>query len=237
MGFSEDDIASFMSEKSGQIRERLAILKLMEEYLEEYGYNGIYTRLEKTEGPFVDLQRYIDSYDKRGANVSNVNWAYSDSDVSDLKTVCFDYIRARYEDKDFREIAKTGKEGSIFFHQDLWEAFLADHMEKTPKDEESIDDLRQKYPDEDLSQLLKRRDNDWNEQAKGKLSGNLQRFTRKLEDKRAANKPAELVERALNALQLVDYEQNSFYTEPSIREMVNKINTISYEMKKLLKRR
>lgn len=237
LGFLEEDIASFMSEKPNQIRERLAILKLMEEYLEECGYDGIYTRLEKTEGPFVDLQGYIDSYDKRGSNVSNVDWTYSNSDISDLKTVCFDYIRARYEGKEFREIAKTGKDGSIFFHKDLWDAFLADHMEKTPKDEETVDDLRQKYPDEDLSQLLKRRDNDWNEQAKGKLRGNLQRFTRKLEDKRAANKPAELIERALNALQLVDREQNSFYSEPSISEMVNEINTISYEMKKLLKRR
>ena len=237
LGFLEEDIASFMSEKPNQIKERLAVLKLMEDYLEECGYDGIYTRLEKTEGPFVDLQGYIDSYNKRGSNVGNVDWPYSDSDISDLKTICFDYIRARYEGKEFREIAKTGKDGSIFFHKDLWDAFLADHMEKTPKDEESVDDLRQKYPDEDLSQLLKRRDNDWNEQAKGKLRGNLQRFTRKLEEKRAANKPAELIERALNALQLVDYEQNSFYTEPSIRKMVNEINTISYEMKKLLKRR
>jgi hypothetical protein len=235
--FSDDDIASFMGEEISQIREWLAILKLMEEYLESYGYDGIYTRLEKTEGPFVDLERYIDSYKKKGANVRSVDWSYSDNDISEMKMVCFDYIRARYEGKDFREIAKTGKEGSIFFYEDLWKAFLSDHKAKTPEDEESVDNLRSKYPGEDLSKLLRRRDNDWNEQAKGQLKGNLQRYTRKLEDKRASNRPAELIERALNALQLVDCEQDSFYTEPSVREMVKAINTLSWDMKKLLDRR
>ena len=51
LGFSDEDIAGFMSEKPGQIKEWLRILSLMEEYLQEYDYEGIYTRLEKTEGP------------------------------------------------------------------------------------------------------------------------------------------------------------------------------------------
>ena len=69
LGFSEEDIAGFMSEKPGQIKEWLKILALMEEYLQEYGYDGIYTRLEKTEGQLVDLHNYLESYAKRGANV------------------------------------------------------------------------------------------------------------------------------------------------------------------------
>lgn len=235
--FAEEDIASFMGEELAQIKEWLTILNLMEEYLESYGYDGIYTRLEKTEGPFVDLERYIDSYKKKGTNVRNVDWNYSDSDISDLKTICFDYIRARYEGKEFREIAKTGKEGSIFFNEDLWKAFLSEHIEKTPQDEETVDDLRREYPGEDLSRLLKRRDNDWIEQSKGQLKGNLQRYTRKLEDKRASNKPAELIERALSALQSVDYGQDSFYSDPQIKEMIKEISRISWEMKKLLDRR
>ncbi len=234
LGFSEEDIASFMSEKLGQIKKWLAILKLMEEYLDEYDYDGIYTRLEKTEGPFVDLQGYIDSYHKHSANV---DWTYSESDISDLKTVCFDYIRARYEGKEFRDIAKTGREGSIFFHKDLWDAFLAEHTEKIPQDEKSVDELRQEHPNEDLSRLLRKRDTDWIETAKGQLQGNLQRYTRKLEDKRAANKPTELIERALSALQSVDCGQESFFSDPAIKAMIKEINTIIWDMKKLLDRR
>lgn len=236
LGFSEEDIAGFMSEKTSQIKKWLRILELMEEYLETYGYEGIYTRLEKTEGPFVDLAGYLDSYKRRDTNV-RTDWSYTDSDISDLKLVCFDYIRARYEGKEFRDIAKTGKEGSIFFYKDLWEAFLQSHQENVPLDQESVEELRQSQPDEDLSKLLRSRDNDWVEQAKDHLKGNLQRHARKLEDKRAANKPADLLERALSALQAVDMNQESFFDDPHIREMIKDIGRISWEMKKQLDRR
>jgi len=236
IGFSEKQIGEFMSEKETQIKEWLSILKLMEEYLDTYNYTGIYTRLEKTEGPFVDLMNYTKSYDKRNSNVSNVDWEYSDSDISDLKLVCFDYIRARYEGKDFRDIAKTGKEGSIFFHKDLWEDFLEKHQAKTPMDTEEVDELRHKYPNEDLSILLKRRDDDWRKQASGYLEGNLKRHATKLEDKRAANRPADLLDRALSALESVDYTQESFIQDTYIKEMVYRINNISWEMKKRLER-
>jgi hypothetical protein len=236
LGFSDENIAEFMSEKPSQIKKWLSILQLMEEYLMEYDYDGIYTRLEKTEGPFVDLDGYIESYQKRGANVRNVDWNYSDSDISDLKRVCFDYIRARYEGKEFRDIAKTGKDGSIFFFKDLWDAFLEDHQTNTPMDDETVEDLRQRCPNEDLSILLKRRDNDWIDQAKGHLRGNLQKNARKLEDRRDANKPAELIERALGALQAVDCAQDSFTSDPHIKEMIREINKLTWEMKKILER-
>ena len=235
LGFSEEDIAGFMSEKPSQIKEWLNILKLMEEYLREYGYDGIYTRLEKTEGQFVDLEGYLDSYIKRGANVRNVDWDYTDSDISDLKRVCFDYIRARYEGKEFRDIAKTGKEGSIFFFNDLWEDFLSKHQD-IPQDEETVEEMRHRCPGEDLSLLLKQRDKEWIEKSKGYLKGNLNRVTRKLEDKRDANKPADLIERALSALKSVDCEQSSFIEDPHIKEMIKEINKITWDMKKILDR-
>ncbi len=237
LGFSEDDIAGFMSEKTGKVKEWLRILELMEEYLQEYDYDGIYTRLEKTEGPFVDLAGYLDSYQKHGANVRNVDWDYQDSDISDLKLVCFDYIRARYEGKEFRDIAKTGKEGSIFFFKDLWDDFLANHQEKTPSDDETVQEWRESHPREDLSMLLRSRDNEWMNQAKGSLTGNLRRYSQKLDDKRASNRPADLIEQALNKLQSVDQDQDSFLSDPHIEEMVREINRISYEMKKRFERR
>ena len=236
LGFSYEDIAEFMSEKPAQIKQWKEILDLMEDYLEQYDYDGIYTRLEKTEGPFVDLAGYLESYKRRGNNVRNVDWTYQDSDISDLKLVCFDYIRARYEGKEFRDIAKTGKEGSIFFYHDLWNKFLEEHN-KLPIEEETVQELREKYPEEDLSPLLKRRDNEWIKSVKNLLKGNLNRYTRKLEDKRAANKPAELIERALNALQSVDQEQDTFYEDPNILIMIKDINRITWEMKKNLERR
>ena len=237
LGFSEEDIAGFMSEKPSQVKEWLSILNLMEDYLKEYDYEGIYTRLEKTEGPFVDLENYLDSYKKRGANVRNADWTYTDSDISDLKLVCFDYIRARYEGKEFRDIAKTGKDGSIFFYKGLLDAFLQQHQENTPTDTQTVEELRKDYPAENLSTLLRKRDKDWTDNAIGQLTGNLKRFSQKLSDKRASNKPGELIERALSALQAVDCEQDSFVNDPHIEEMVREISKLTWEMKKILERR
>lgn len=239
--FTERQIAEFMSEKESKIKEWLSILTLMEDYLQEYDYDGIYTRLEKTEGPFVDLRNYLDSYKnnlegKGGANVRKMDWTYEDSDISDLKRVCFDYIRARYEGKEFREIAKTGKDGSIFFYKDLWHDFLKHHQENTPSDEESVDAWRQRLPGEELKYILKQRDEKWINQAKGHLKGNLNRFVRRLEDKRDFNKPAELIERALSALKSVDCDQDSFVEDENIKEMVKEINKIVWDMKKILDR-
>lgn len=103
-------------------------------------------------------------------------------------------------------------------------------------DDETVEDLRQRCPNEDLSILLKRRDNDWIDQAKGHLRGNLQKNARKLEDRRDANKPAELIERALGALQAVDCAQDSFTSDPHIKEMIREINKLTWEMKKILER-
>jgi len=237
LGFSEKNIAEFMSEKPSQIKNWLSILELMEEYLREYDYEGIYTRLEKTEGPFVDLDNYLSNYKKGGAATARIDWNFTESDISDLKRVSFDYIRARYEGKEFRDIAKTGKDGSIFHHRDLWSSFLQEHQEKTPVDAETVDEIRRKYPGEDLSKLLRSRDQDWVKEAEGHLKGNLQRHSRKLEDKRDSNKPATLIERALSALQAVDYDQESFYNDSHIAEMVKEISLITWNMKKLIDRR
>ena len=64
------------------------------------------------------------------------------------------------------------------------------------------------------------------------MRGNLNRFTRKLEDKRDAKRPAELIQKALDALQAVDTDQDSFTEDTRIVDMVFEINRITYEMKK-----
>jgi len=209
----------------------------MEEYLETYGYSGIYTRLDKTEGPFVDLENYLDSYRSQSSNTKHVDWSYSPSDISDLKLICFDYIRARYEGKEFREIAKTGINGSLFAYKDIWVSFLEEHTKKVQDDIESIDELRLKHPGEDLSKLLKQRDVDWANKNKGILEGNLKKHTSKKEDRIDSNQPLKLLEKALNALYSVDTNQEAFYKDEKILENIKEINRICWDFKKLLDRK
>ena len=125
--------------------------------------------------------------------------------------------------------------------KEIQEELPAEEKEETEKDEvtllkETVEELRQRFPGEDLSLLLKRRDDEWVKKAKDSLKGNLGRFSHRLEDKRASNKPSELIERALSALRAVDTEQDSFISDPQIAEMVTELNQITYEMRKKLKR-
>lgn len=230
VGFSEQAISEFMGETKYQIVKWLKILEYMEKYLEQYDYTGIYTRLEKTEGPFVDLTGYIESY-KSGKAASAI-WAYDDTDIADLTKVSFDYIRARYEGKEFRDIGKTGKGGSIFSHENLWREFLENHENIVPDDLNTTEDIRIKHPNENLSKLLEERDNEWRSKAIGHLEGNLRRYTQKLNDIRDSVKPRELLERALSYLESINYDEPSFTDDDGMREIIVSINRISYEMKK-----
>lgn len=233
--FSEHDIAEFMGETESQIKKWLSILDLMEDYLNHYGYEGIYTRLEKREGPFVDLDRFLGAY--ADSKVRNVDWYYEDSDINDLKIVCFDYIRARYEGKEFRDIADSGTRGSIFVNHDIWESFFKEHSENILlNDEPTVEEIKENRPGEDLSELLRARDTEWESRVKDFLEGNIKKHIRKLEDKRDSDKPYVLLSRAYNALCSIDMEQNSFYDDPNILEKVKDINTIVWEMKKCLDR-
>ncbi len=238
VGFENNKIAEFMGEKPQQIDKYFSILKLMEDYLESYGYQGIYTRLEKTEGPFVDLEGYIDSYKKESAN-AKTDWAFDESDISDLKAVCFDYIRARYEGKEFRDIGKTGRKGyaSIFTSKEIWESFLQEHIDKVPIDSKTTDELRAEHEGEDFSILFKARDTDWANQATNVLVGNLKKHYNRLENKREASDPIRLLEKALDILDTVDTTQESFYKNEAVEQCVKQINKISWEMKKLLDKR
>ena len=92
--FTNSDIAKMMGETALQISEYLSIMDLMNDYLEKLGYNGIYTRLDKTEGAFVDLNAYLDRY--KGGRSKIIQWNYKDSDLNELKLVYFDYIRDIY---------------------------------------------------------------------------------------------------------------------------------------------
>ena len=97
--------------------------------------------------------------------------------------------------------------------------------------------MKQKYPKEDLSQLLRSRDIDWKNKIENNLKGNLKKHTSKLDDKRDANQPQQLLEKAFNALNSIDIKQKSFYEIPEVEQLVKDINSIIWEMKKLLDRK
>lgn len=231
VGYSESDIADMMGEKESTIKEWIEIMELMDSYLDYLEYDGIYTRLEKREGQFVDLNAYLKAYNK---GTSKVEWGFKESDISDLKAVCFDYIRAQYEGKEFRSIAKPSKKDGIFCDEDIWKAFLDEHTKHIESiTEESPDKIYRDNPDDDLSKLLEARDDSWTNHARGLLQGNLNISVRKLEDKKDANQPLELLKRAKNALEAI----NPDALDKNNLNLVKEISTIVWDFKKIIEKK
>lgn len=233
--FTSVDISKMMVEKESKVNEWLDILKLMDEYLKSLGYNNIYTRLDKREGQFVDLNNYINKY-KNGTGL--VEWNYDkESDVSDLKMVCFDYIRAQYEGKEFRSVAKPGKE-SFFCKENVWNKFLNDHLELISpinEAEKTIDEIKVENPDAPLSKLLKQRDEGWTSKSKGLMQGNLNKSIRVLQDANESNAPIKLISRAIGTLEQVNTENPAFFEDEEIDILLKKINEITWDFKQTIK--
>lgn len=232
VGFSESDVATMMGETEGQIKEWLEIMKLMDQYLASLQYEGIYTRLEKREGQFVDFSKYLSRYTNGSAMVS---WAYEDTDITDLKSVCFDYIRAQYEGKEFRVIAQPSKKDSFFCNEKVWNEFRDRHFSSTEDvTEESPQELREKNPDADLSRIFRGRDEKWAEQIKGKLKGNLNISRQALENINEANEPLTLLSRAKDTLESINTENEAFYEE-TVATILKEINSVIWDYQQKIK--
>jgi hypothetical protein len=237
IGFSPGNIAEMMGENESQINEWLNIMKLMDNYLNDLGYEGIYTRLDKREGQFVDLNKYLKKYD---GGTSMVDWAYSKSDISDLKAICFDYIRAQYEGKEFRAIALPSKKDSFFCKEKVWNKFKEEHfrvIDPINNNELSVDELREREPEGDLSEILKVRDEDWTRSTQGLLKGNLNKSQRMLEDVNEENSPMVLLRRAKDTLTSINTELEAFYGDENVLKIIKEINTISWDFQQIIKKK
>lgn len=234
-GFSTSDVAKMMLEKENQIKEWIEIMTLMDRYLKYLNYDGIYTRLDQTEGLFVDLNKYL----KRYLNGSNmVEWDYDEMDVNELMLLCFDYIRSRYEGKDFRIIARPSKKESVFCKsKELWNSLLEDHKKTIRKiPEKPVQEYRAEHPEEDLSKLFKSRDRDREKATKETLKTNLEKVESKLKDLNNANQPLDLAEKALNALESVNTETEEFFTNKKLLDVLHEINECSFKYTEAIKK-
>jgi hypothetical protein len=239
LGYSEKEIADMMSVDESDVQRLLGIMKLMDDYLDHIQCPGLYSMLKEDdgtkEGMFVDLH-----LDLR-RQPSNIPWPVEDFDFTELRTIQFDYIRfgtALFEGgKDYRKISHDKKGTKSFFGKgDLWKTFRDEHYKNVNPITEAVptlDEYIAQYPDyQSRSDAATARENEWKEKAEGQLFGNFNRHRNKLEAQINANKPRELLERAVEALRNVDYRSDSFVTDTANEALVKEINSLSYEMKR-----
>jgi hypothetical protein len=247
VGFTPKEIGKMMGETETKIKEYLSIMNLMNEYLEQeqLGYGGIYTRLDKTEGAFVDLNNYLRRYE--GGTSKMVQWKYDDSDLNDLRLIYFDYIRGIYngnessdsgDSKDYRFIGQTSKKGSFFSNKEIWDKFRDRHFDNIDpinEQEPTVDEVRSDHPNERLDTLLKSRDEAWANKADSVLKSNMGRSRNDLNNKILRDQPLKLLGNAKDKLESINTDSPAFLEDDNVFQVVDEIRKLSDTYKNMIK--
>ena len=208
-GFSTQQIMEYMGFKSqSEVNNALEIMGLIDEYLENFGYDGIYTRMPKGfEDDLLKLNQTIKQIEKGGNKFGWIPQDRIEEVITDLKAISFDYIRLDEKgDFDFRAIAYTAS-GNILQHQDTWDKFVEKYndAQEDIKEEESVDDVLSKAKsDKDSKHLLDNRDTKWRNNVRESLMDAFKECNDIVESKKEVNKPAVLINKAKNSIEAID---------------------------------
>jgi hypothetical protein len=155
---SIDEVAKLMAEKTSRINQWMNILSLMDEYLDYLGSPNVYTRLDKREGHFVDLNNYL--------NQTKNN--------TELKEVYFDFIRLGIPVQRARIIGNPKENQSLFSNAELWKPFYAEHkIIKNTISEKKFQDVKIEHPEMSNEQIFGNIDNLFKENLNSILVNNL----------------------------------------------------------------
>lgn len=245
--FAENEIADFMNEGERRIKDYLSIMKLMDEYLTYIGADGLYLMLSDSkgtkEGMFVDLNRDIRRLE---SGTRHVLWDYDkDVDVLALKNIQFDHIRFSGEfsdtDKIYRLISNKSRGAETFFaDKAIWERFSARHIQEVEKlsvEFPTLEEYCADHPEhETKTDAARERDRKWKEKVGPTIKSNFFQSKANLDNKLGQREPTKLLQSALGALENIDVQGQDFLAGSENPSLVNRINQITYDMKKCLKK-
>lgn len=209
-------ISDWMGERPSKIREYLEVMSTMDEYLETLEYDGVYTQLDGREDQFINLTNWVNNF--YGGGSKKAGWAYSDIDVDELKAIAFDYIRVKYEGKEFRYLAHGLKENHFFGDKSIWKSFSDNHFENI----DGIEEIEVNFDSPDLKHHLDGRDSKFKENVKDKFQENVDRHHQKLEYNRAADKPEKGIKRSIESFDSINKGHKNF-SNPEVQDLVEKL--------------
>lgn len=126
-GYTYPQIKQYMGLKSDKdVEEMQSIFKLMTEYLVAIGKPNHFTLLDGLEDQFINTKTVFKRLDN---GTYSAEWDYTPEDVVEFKTVCYDYMHAKFEGKKYRDVlvGKPNKSNGVFIEKSVWQDFLTHH--------------------------------------------------------------------------------------------------------------
>ncbi len=128
-GYTHTQIKQYMNlESESKVDEMINVYGLMVNYLKAIGKPEHYTLLDGLEDQLIQTYRMFKMLDNQ---TYLCGWNYTATDVTDFKSVCFDYMRSKFEGKKYRTVllGKTKKTDGVFIEEGIWKDFLKRHEE------------------------------------------------------------------------------------------------------------
>lgn len=126
-GYTYKQIKQYMGLKTEKdIEDMENTFKLMLEYLTAIGKPNHFTLLDGLEDQFINTRTVFKRLDNK---TYAAEWDYGPADVAEFKTVCYDYMRSKFEGKKYRDVlvGKPNKTNGVFIEKSVWEKFLTNH--------------------------------------------------------------------------------------------------------------
>lgn len=211
-GVTIDEVAKLMAEKPSRIVQWMSILSLMEEYLVYLDSPSVYTRLDKKEGHFVDLNNYLKQ--------TNNN--------QELKEVYFDFIRLGIPVQRARVLGNPKDNQSLYSNSELWKPFYVEHSAvKKSFNEKRFQEVKQENPELSNEQIFGNIDNYFKENLSNNLIKNLVQGEIAIKELKVRNNikiELQKIHRYISKINVLEIFDND---KEEIRVLLNSISTES----------
>lgn len=232
-GFTSEEIKSYMGfRKLSDVAQAIEMVKLIDEYLVNFDYEGIYTRI-----PVGSEDRLLKLNDAiRKIKEGGIPWIPTDGKdevINNLKIIGFDFIRlGEHNAEEYRAIMQ----GNYCFlaNEGIWNSFVDKYFERTedlPEEKPTEEVLESATSDEDSERLLRARDSEWKMIAKDTISEVYTEAKTSLDNSKDKDEPLKLLKKAISALTSINHD--IIMSAENKEELNGKIMEISELIKKL----
>jgi hypothetical protein len=232
LGYEYKDISKMIKSfknSANKAEEAHEVYKLMVNYLKKIDGDDVFSLVDKSEDLFLKLSNTLD---KLKNDKFEVDWQPSEVDIEDLKTTSFNYIRAKYEGKDFRNLMGGPKDKSgIFSVKKVWDKFFSKHEPLIANVEKEIKSKSKSNQFKNLNE----RESFYIKSVKEKLETNMELGKEAINNTKRSSETKDLIEEALDKLNSINLEFFVENFDPKAYEALKQLIIKATEISELVK--